>query len=157
MEKEMDLEKNIIFREINLWREIFKRKKKCGIIYDYHPNKSLKLEGSIVNGKKWNVIGYDINGKIKYQLKGGNGYVNFKEENNKVLDVWKDRTHKQILPLHENHPDPATDRGTTWKNWIPWNFTNRTRYKCRKTWKKTTCENQEDKEEETQRKSRRNE
>ena len=35
----------------------------------------LKFEGEYLNGKKWNGKGYDMNGKLAYEIKNGSGYV----------------------------------------------------------------------------------
>ena len=41
----------------------------------FYVNKKLEYEGEFLYYKKWNGIGYDEKGKIKYELKNGNGNV----------------------------------------------------------------------------------
>ena len=42
---------------------------------EYYNNGNLKFDGEFKNGKKWNGKGYDINGKVLYELKEGIGKV----------------------------------------------------------------------------------
>ena len=40
-------------------------------------------KGTFLNGKKWDITGYDINNKVIYHIKNGKGYV-------KEFDIWYD-------------------------------------------------------------------
>ena len=42
---------------------------------EYFEDKGIKFEGDYINGIRWNGIGYDVDGKIIYELKNGRGYI----------------------------------------------------------------------------------
>ena len=52
-----------------------KRNGKGKKYYKDNEEGGLKFEGEYLNGKKWNGKGYDINGKLAYEIKNGGGYV----------------------------------------------------------------------------------
>ena len=41
---------------------------------EYFKYKKIKFEGDYINGIRWNEIGYDLDGKIIYEIKNGIGY-----------------------------------------------------------------------------------
>ena len=46
-----------------------------GKIKEIYSNNKLKFEGKHLNGKIWNVKGYNSEGKEKYEIKEGKGFV----------------------------------------------------------------------------------
>ena len=40
---------------------------------EYYDNNNLKYQGEYKEGKIWNGKGYDINGKLEFEVKDGNG------------------------------------------------------------------------------------
>ena len=46
---------------------------------EYYENGKIKFKGVYLNGKRWDGIGYNINGNIEFEIKGGKG--NIKEYN----------------------------------------------------------------------------
>ena len=45
--------------------------KRNGLGKEYYLNNSLLFEGEYLNGKRWNGLGYNINGKLEYEIKNG--------------------------------------------------------------------------------------
>ena len=41
----------------------------------YYKDYKLQFEGEYLNGKRWNVNGYYINGKKEFEIKDGKGYI----------------------------------------------------------------------------------
>ena len=52
-----------------------KRNGKGKKYYKDHEEGGLKFEGEYLTGKKWNGKGYDMNGKLAYEIKNGSGYI----------------------------------------------------------------------------------
>ena len=48
-------------------------------------NIKIKFEGEYLNDKKWNGIGYNINGEKQYEIKNGTGYIYEYDRYNKLL------------------------------------------------------------------------
>ena len=42
---------------------------------EYYENGKILFEGEYINGKKWNGIGYNINGNKEYEIKDGKGNI----------------------------------------------------------------------------------
>ena len=42
---------------------------------EYYYNGKLEFEGEYLNGKRWNGKGFNINGKLEFEIKNGNGKV----------------------------------------------------------------------------------
>jgi len=53
---------------------------------NYYKENGLKFEGEYLNGKKWNGKGYDMNGKLAYEIKNGNGYIKKYKENDLIFE-----------------------------------------------------------------------
>ena len=52
---------------------------------EYYDNNNLKYQGEYKEGKIWNGKGYDINGKLEFELKNGNVKVKEYHNNNSPL------------------------------------------------------------------------
>ena len=53
----------------------YKNGEKNGKGIEYHLNNNIMFEGEFINGKRWNGVVYSENGKQKYELKDGKGFV----------------------------------------------------------------------------------
>ena len=53
----------------------YKNGKRNGEGKEYYKNKYIKFEGEYLNGKRWNGIGYDINGEKIYEIHNGKGKI----------------------------------------------------------------------------------
>ena len=51
---------------------------------EYYDNNNLKYQGEYKEGKIWNGKGYDIKGKLEFEVKNGNGKVKSK----RILLQW---------------------------------------------------------------------
>ena len=52
---------------------------------EYYDNNNLKYQGEYKEGKIWNGKGYDINGKLEFEVKNGNGKVKEYKSDEKLL------------------------------------------------------------------------
>ena len=52
---------------------------------EYYKNGKLKFEGEYLNDKKWNFKGYNINGKIEFEIKNGKGTIKEYDNNGKLI------------------------------------------------------------------------
>ena len=76
----MEKERNMIMMEFyylkaNIWKEKERKGK------EYYKNGKLLFEGEYLDGKKWNGIGYNINGNIEFEIKDGKGNIREYKEN----------------------------------------------------------------------------
>jgi len=53
----------------------YKNRKRNGYGKEYYDKDKIKFEGEYLNGKRWNVKGYNIKGKIDFLIKDGKGIV----------------------------------------------------------------------------------
>ena len=63
----------IINKNLLIYEGEYVKGKRNGKGKEYYDNGKLMFEGEYLNGKKWNIKGYNKNGIIEFELKNGNG------------------------------------------------------------------------------------
>ena len=52
---------------------------------EYYENGLVKLEGEYLNGKLWNIKGYNIDGNFEFEIESGNGIIKEYDYNGTIL------------------------------------------------------------------------